>query len=131
MTYDDLKTALTVWLGEFALWRGADEMFRFHDTDDPQRGFVTMCTATSSYRLSFIAHEDGSTYLGCIVSNRIVRAGETWTRGSDLPDGEFGRHTFDRIIKSILALEFVTLEPEQRSMADEPVEVRVTDAEEA
>ena len=122
MTYDDLKTALTFWLGEFALWRGASEMFRFHDTDDPQRGFVTMCTATRSYRLSFVAHEDGSAYLGCTMSSRIVRAGETWTRGNDLPDGEFARHTFDRITKSILALEFVTLELEQRPTEDVSVD---------
>ena len=47
------------------------------------------------------------TYLGCIVSRRKPRAGESWTRGSDLPDGKFKRETWESIKNAIVRFEFV------------------------
>ena len=48
-------------------------------------------------------------YLGCIVSRRTARAGETWTMGNDLADGSYSRATWNSIITDILAYELVRL----------------------
>ena len=44
-------------------------------------------------------------YLGCTVSKRKSRPGESWTRGNDLPDGPFGRATFIDILGAIVCYE--------------------------
>lgn len=46
-------------------------------------------------------------YLGCIVITRKPRAGESWSRGSDLPDGPYSKETWDKIVNGILAYELV------------------------
>lgn len=57
-------------------------------------------TATSSAASSI---EGG--YLGCIVSSRRARPGETWHRGSDLPDGGFSKETLCCILCAIVFYE--------------------------
>lgn len=49
-------------------------------------------------------------YLGCIASTRKNRVGEDWNRGSDLPDGEYSKETFDAIVRRIVAYEILNLE---------------------
>ena len=46
-------------------------------------------------------------YLGCQAQCRKPRAGEDWTRGSDLPDGSYSEETWRRIINAIIAYELV------------------------
>jgi len=53
-------------------------------------------------------------YLGCQVNSRKARAGEDWVRGNDLPDGEFNKKTWDRIIYAIVSYELVKLSPFQK-----------------
>ena len=53
-------------------------------------------------------------YLGCQVNARKSRAGEDWVRGNDLPDGEFNKKTWDRIIYAIVCYEVVKLSPFQK-----------------
>ena len=53
-------------------------------------------------------------YLGCQVNARKSRAGEDWVRGNDLPDGEFNKKTWDRIIYAIVCYEIVKLSPFQK-----------------
>jgi hypothetical protein len=48
-------------------------------------------------------------YLGCQVLTRKPRAGESWTRGNDLPDGPFNRETWYKIIFGIVRYELVKL----------------------
>ena len=50
-----------------------------------------------------------SSYLGCILNVRKPRAGEDWMRGSDLPDGDFSRQTWNEIKNAIIACELVPL----------------------
>lgn len=49
-------------------------------------------------------------YLGCTVSRRKPRAGEDWTRGSDLADGPFSMQTWTRILSDIIGYELVPLD---------------------
>ena len=62
-------------------------------------------------------------YLGCIVSARKARTGETWTRGSDLPDGAFSEETWRKIVLAIVQYELVELEgkPTKETTVDESV----------
>lgn len=44
-------------------------------------------------------------YLGCTMSNRAPRAGEDWTRGSDLHDGQFTEAGWLAILTDIAGFE--------------------------
>lgn len=114
MNYDELEQQLRTWLGAFSRRILAKDAFRFEHTE--QGGRVRLATATHQYVISFHPTSD---YLGCIADSRIVRAGETWTRGNDLADGKFNEETFKRIVTDILAYELVPLATEEPS-ADTP-----------
>lgn len=49
-------------------------------------------------------------YVGCGVSTRKTRVGETWSRGMDLPDGKYTKDTFSKIEKSIIRYELKNLQ---------------------
>lgn len=61
---------------------------------------ITIYTITNTY-----AFRITKTYLGCTASTRMPRAGETWNRGNDLPDGEFAKETLMKILGAILFYE--------------------------
>lgn len=69
------------------------------------------CFYTDEHKYNIIAVErsEDDSYLGCQVSTRKRRAGEDWSRGNDLPDGDFNKKTWDRIIYSIVSYEMVKL----------------------
>lgn len=69
------------------------------------------------------ANQKPGGYLGCIASSRKPRAGEDWTRGNDLADGEFSQETWNNILADIVAYELVEIHKTVRASADEdPVE---------
>lgn len=118
MSYEERASQLQGWLREFRVWGEEGERFRFSFEGEGGggpavfRGSVIFCTAAHTYHLSFT-----DTYLGCVATSRIVRPGEDWTRGNDMPDGEFSRETFDRIIQGIVGYELVVLDPKVEPVA--------------
>lgn len=44
-------------------------------------------------------------YMGCYLDNRMARPGEAHIRGNDLPDGEYNKDTFKRIMNACIACE--------------------------
>lgn len=54
-------------------------------------------------------------YLGCIASSRKPRAGETWTRGSDLHDGDLNKETWYGILADIVSYESVKIHKKHNS----------------
>ena len=48
-------------------------------------------------------------YLGCIASSRKPRAGEDWTRGNDLADGDISEETWNQILADIVSYELVVV----------------------
>ncbi len=64
------------------------------------RGRVVFATTKNNYFLTFT-----DTYLGLVVSSRVTRPGEDWTRGNDLPDGDFSEETLDKAVKAVLLYE--------------------------
>lgn len=77
---------------------------------------VCFYTEEHQYVIKAIERFDGDkkSYLGCQVGARKSRAGEDWVRGNDLPDGEFNKKTWDRIIYAIVSYEIVKLSPFQK-----------------
>lgn len=67
---------------------------------------AVFCTTRNLYRITAKA-----SYLGCIATSRVARAGETTLRGNDLPDGAFSEDTWRKIKDAILRYELVQLEP--------------------
>lgn len=78
------------------------------DTKGGWRCRIFLYTRTHRYKISAIVHSNKD-YLGCTVSARMPRAGETWTRGNDLPDGSCSRRTWENIKNSIIQYELVKI----------------------
>lgn len=81
---------------------------------DPDEGYklkkkVAFYTKEHKYFIVAIEDEDGDGYLGCVVSARKYRPGETWHRGNDLPDGKFTTETLEQIKNKIIAYELEQL----------------------
>lgn len=68
--------------------------------NEPDRTKLRLYTSDHCYGI--IATE---TYLGCTVTSRRARPGETWNRGSDLADGKFVKSTFHKIMGDIVGYE--------------------------
>jgi hypothetical protein len=58
-------------------------------------------------------------YLGCTASCRKPRAGEDWTRGSDLADGPLTEAIWRRILADIVSYEMVRVHRQRQPTADE------------
>lgn len=67
---------------------------------------------TDIHQYSIVAREQLTSdsprsYLGCMATCRKPRAGETWTRGNDLTDGELSFETWHSILGDIISYEMV------------------------
>ena len=82
---------------------------RFEGTKEEFTHVVYFYTKNNRYYIVVApsSSRDGTTYFGCQVSDRKPRAGETWTRGNDLPDGKFNEDTWIRIKNAIISYEIV------------------------
>lgn len=81
--------------------------------DEPSDGEIEIkvCLYTEEYKYQVVAIDRSSDdgYLGCQVSTRKPRAGESWSRGNDLPDGPFNRDTWNKILNAMINYELVKL----------------------
>jgi hypothetical protein len=81
------------------------------EPDKPAEHHMKVNFYTSEHRYHIIAIErsDDTSYLGCQVSARKKRPGETWYRGNDLPDGDLNEKTWEQIKNAIIANELEKL----------------------
>jgi len=86
--------------------------------DEERKYTCYLYTDNYRYRLSAVERVKDDGYLSCIMSTRKPRAGENWTRGSDLPDGPFTEETWDQIVSAILANELVPLSEDRTPRPD-------------
>jgi len=104
MTLEQMEKQLVEWLGEFRF--DFDYETEKQERPDGHSVFrVRIYTFTNKYSIAASPPD----YLGCIASARKPRAGEDWTRGSDLADGPFSRETWDKILTDIVAYEVVKI----------------------
>lgn len=65
-------------------------------------------TTTNQYSIkAHDAEPHCRSYLGCTATCRKPRAGEDWTRGNDLADGELTEETWHSILADIIRYELV------------------------
>ncbi len=102
MGYNDLVR----WLKKIAKYENIKRTMLI--VDQGERIKIIFFTAT--YKYSINARKDN--YLGCTASCRKARPGETWTRGSDLPDGNYDEETFEKIVRKIVGYEMKNLQLE-------------------
>lgn len=80
----------------------------FRTFNDEIRLSMMLYTATNRYAINGKVNLMGDgNYLGCMASSRAPRPGEDWSRGSDLADGKFSKHTWDRIVGDMLSYELI------------------------
>jgi hypothetical protein len=132
---NDWKTQFKEWLNEIIPGDGMETYVQFvgrHPDEwnlegnkvnvdvEPDSGeSIRVRIFTKNERYTIVATQK---YLGCTASNRKPRAGEDWTRGSDLPDGEFSRKTWERIKNRIVAYELVRVAKPREEVADRMIE---------
>lgn len=117
MSEDSIKeekmNALDKWLEDLVFPAKVEDFIHstkaYNSPDGEYYREFSIYTSEYRYRVVAIARNEGEGYLGCQVSTRKMRAGEDWTRGNDLPDGEFTKKTWDRIINGIVKYELVLL----------------------
>jgi len=94
----DFKETFLKWLDEITF--GSKELYYKIRTDEKDRFSIYLYTHNYRYCISCKRQ-----YLGCTSSCRKTKAGEDWTRGRDLPDGNFCRQTWELIKNSIIKSE--------------------------
>ena len=115
------------WLSELSQFSRLDDHIEIV-RKDINRLSVNIYTNTNRYRIT--ANQQGEAdYLGCTANSRKSRAGEDWTRGSDLPDGALNRKTWERIIAGIVSYEMVRIHKISVKIGSQVDEVPTTAAE--
>jgi hypothetical protein len=142
MTLAELRELLKQWLSEIKTWYPEtkqswddyiltdadyrDYLYPDHSgNEEARRRFeplredqlhIILFTNDHYYHISAGLLQDGEDtgYLGCIAQTRKPRAGETWARGNDLPDGSLTKDTWDSIVRKIVGYELVAkVKPQQ------------------
>lgn len=111
---DNKISELEQWIREL-IFPGKVEDFiqntKGHNSPDGEH-FYEICffTENNQYRIAAIDRKGaGRDYLGCGVLSRKRRAGESWDRGNDLPDGDLTKETWNTIVRAIVCYELVQL----------------------
>ena len=122
MNLEELRATLIKWLNELKTWYLPDHSWDDYveiKTEDYER--VEAVFYTENYAISMVAHPhegdrcDGlAGYIWCLKQ----RPGESWTRGNDLPDGEFKKETFNAILMAALAHGVVAKVKPQKAIVD-------------
>lgn len=105
---------------EFAKWvkyltpfdRVDDYLFFFQSKSNSERFIVKLFTNEYEYTISakISSNNKNNGYLGAFASKRKPNVGENWTRGRDLPDGEYNEETFRKISFGIIQNELKKIE---------------------
>lgn len=80
---------------------------------------IKFFTDIHSYAIYGKIKASGGTYLGAGASCRKPLAGENWTRGNDLPDGDLNLETWNSIVRAIVKYEIVKIECPKIDQGDE------------
>lgn len=108
MNLEEAKERISHWLSEMKHgYRG--EQIESAMVTKGDRLIIVIYTTVNEYQI--VASVDSEkTYLGATASSRTPRAGEDWTRGNDLADGEFSKETWHKILADIVGYELVKIQ---------------------
>ncbi len=94
------------WIQNISWRNGKSIIYGINDQGTKEERLrVFLYTHCSRYNICIRKPNNDKGYIGCTVSNRMERPGETWKRGRDLPDGPFEQSTMLKIIYGIIAYE--------------------------
>ncbi len=114
MELQEMKEQLVEWMNLMKYGYRDPElyMYEFENTDNEEGIRIRLFTNNNYY--SIVAYrpkgEHYKGYLGCTSGSRKSRAGEDWSRGNDLADGEFSKETWIRILSDIIGYELVKIQ---------------------
>lgn len=117
-----IKTLKEKWLRDITYNGGYVEVVEdIHIKNEQIQNSFKFNIYTNNYKYNIVCIDEKNNggYLGCIVSSRKPRAGESWTRGNDLPDGKFNYKTWKNIINSIIKYELIKIEKPQIQILDD------------
>lgn len=111
----NIAPEFSLWLKEIVCYGNIDsQVLIFLDTKEVGKNRFICKLYTNNHCYSISGYESATNrnygYLGCIATTRKNRIGEFWSRGSDLPDGEYSKKTFDSIVRRIVAHELKSLQ---------------------
>ena len=96
------------WLNELSRYRKVEDYIYIYDY---KKGEIHLQIFTKDHYYTIVAmlptKERPRGYLGTYGQVRKPRAGEDWTRGSDLPDGGYNKETWDSFKDCLIAYELV------------------------
>jgi len=96
------------WLKELSRYRKLEDYIYISDY---KKGEIRVKIFTKDHCYTIVAilpsEKRLEGYFGTYANCRKARAGEDWTRGSDLPDGEYKRETWERFIAAMVSYEMV------------------------
>ena len=119
MEIQKMKEQLIEWIEQMKHGYRDSDLYlyeEFHPTGVDIR--VKLYTKTNMYSIVARPNDKGG-YLGCIGDCRTPRAGESWTRGSDLADGDFSKDTWIRILGDIIGYELVKIQRPVKCLFEE------------
>ena len=101
-------TDLYKWLKELSRYRNIEDSIYIYDY---KKGEIHLQIFTKDHYYTIVAmipsEKRPKGYLGTYGQVRKPRAGENWTRGSDLPDGNYSKETWDSFKDCLIAYELV------------------------
>ncbi len=115
MEIQEMKEQLIEWVEQMKYGYRDSDLYLHEENDKTIR--IRLYTLTNVYFI--VATSTG--YLGATVSSRKSRAGEDWTRGSDLADGEFSKETWFAILGDIVGHELVKIHRPIRHLYEDGV----------
>jgi len=108
---DQNKKQFKEWLKTICRWENTELFVEWEGEEGAPKAWgcrVAIYSHTYKYTIR-VKIDINHTYLGCGVSCRAPRAGETWTRGNDLSDGPFRQDTWNKITNDIVRHELVKI----------------------
>jgi hypothetical protein len=110
---EEFSPTLAGWFRQISRYSHVDDFAMIQRIKDDRGVTFRFRIFTPDHRYSISARipndENNDGYLGCIASCRTPRAGEDWTRGSDLADGKFCEAVWHRIVCDIVSYELQPL----------------------
>jgi len=112
MELQEMKEQLIEWMNLMKNGYRDVKMYMYEfDRDKDRKGIrIRLFTENNSYSIvAYPSSEEKDSYLGCIGDSRKPRAGEDWTRGGDMADGDFSEETWFKILSDIVGYELVKI----------------------
>lgn len=122
-----MRMQLEKWLKEISRFGNTNDFVEWCEGEgSPEKVREKVCIYTKDnyYAIVAIWKKNGKSYLGCVANKRKPRAGESWTRGNDLPDGDFSEKTWNEIKNAIIAYELVKIAKTVRELTDKELKVK-------